>query len=93
MSASNSITVKANDLIVAALQEIGALAAGEQASSDDTSQVLSKLQRLIDRFNAKRTMIYNVNFNVYTIPTGVQPITIGPGAMFDTTQRLSLIHI
>lgn len=87
MATANSITVKANDLIVAALQEIGALAAGEQAAPEDSATVLQKLQRLIDRFNAKRTMIYNVNFSVFTLPVNTQPITIGPGAMFDVNQR------
>ena len=84
---ANSIAVTVNQLVLAALQEIGALSPGEQPSPDDSATVLQKLQRLIDRFNAKRTMIYNIEFTVYTLPVNVQPVTIGPGAMFDCNQR------
>jgi hypothetical protein len=87
MAAANSITVKALDLITSAMQEIGALAAGEVPSNDDQAQVMTKLQRLIDRYNAVRTMIYNVNFTQFTLPTNIHPVTIGPGANFDVNQR------
>lgn len=87
MPAANSITVTAAAILSAALKEIGALAAGEQISNDDAADILQKLQRLIDRFNAKRTMIYNVNFSRFTLVPNTQPITIGPGAQFNMNQR------
>lgn len=85
----NSITVTANDLINAALQEIGALAPGEQASNDDAPWTLQKLQRLIDRYNARESWIYAVTFPVFSLAglTATQPITIGPGAQFQVVQR------
>lgn len=85
--AANSITVTALQLITAAMQEIGALAGGETPSNDDQAWVLQKLQRLIDRYNADRTKIYNVGFQTFTLPASTQPITMGPGAQFDMNQR------
>lgn len=84
---ANSITVKAEDLISAALTEIAVLAAGEPVANDDNPWVLQKLQRVIDRWNARKPMIYNVNFYRFTLPVNTLPITIGPGADFDVIQR------
>lgn len=85
----NSITVSALDLITAALQEIGALAPGEEPGPGDSGWVLRKLQRLIDRYNARRPMIYNVGFTQYTLKADHSPHTIGPGldADFGCNQR------
>lgn len=87
MATANSITVTAQSLITAAMQEIGALAAGEQASTDDAAWVLQKLQRLLDRYNAQMAMVYSVDFVVFTLNPGPGPVTIGPGATFDVNQR------
>jgi len=87
MAAANSITVKVNDIIGAALKEIGQLAAGEAVPIDQAGDVLQKLQRVIDTFNAREPLIYNVNFNTFTIIPNTQPITIGPGQQFDINQR------
>ncbi len=87
MASPNSITVTALDIVTAAMTELGALSGGEIPSNDDQAWVLSKLQRLIDRYNARLTMIYNVNFTLFTLPAGPNPVTIGPGATFDVNQR------
>lgn len=87
MAAPNSITVTALDIIKAAMMEIGALAGGETIALDDSAWVLQKLQRLIDRYNAREPMVYNVNFSLFTLPVNQQAVTIGPGAMFDVNQR------
>lgn len=84
---TNSITVTALAIINAAAQELGALAGGEQLSSDDQAWALQKLQRLIDRYNARLPMIYNVNFTLFTLGAGANPTTIGPGGIFDVNQR------
>lgn len=89
-TAPNSITVKALDLIKAAMQELGALAQGETPDQGDQAWVLQKLQRLIDRYNARLPMVYNVNFTLFTLnPPGtpLAPTTIGPGGDFDVNQR------
>lgn len=95
MASPNSITVTALDIINAAGQEIGALAGGEAFKNDDLAWVLQKLQRLIDRYNAREPMVYNVNFTVYTLnpPSDpLDPTTIGPGGDFDVNQRPVIIE-
>jgi len=85
--AANSITVTALSLINASAQEIGALAAGEQLGNDDLSWVLQKLQRVIDNFNAKRTMVYANTFSPFTLVANLAPHTIGPTGTFVVNQR------
>lgn len=83
----NSITVTALQLINAAGQEIGALAGGEQFGNDDQAWVLQKLQRVIDTFNAKRTMVYANTFTTFTLVANLTPHTIGPTGTFQVNQR------
>ena len=78
MVPANSITVTAAQLISAMMQEIGVLAAGEQPSLDDSAWGLQKLQRLIDRYNAREAMVYNVGFQQFTLVPNLAPHTIGP---------------
>lgn len=87
MATPNSITVSALDIITAALTEISVIAAGESPSAADAQWGLTKLQRIIDRYNARLPMIYNVNFTMFTMPAQNNPFTIGPGATFDVNQR------
>lgn len=87
MTAPNSITVTSEQLISAALQEIGAQSPGEPVSNDDNPWVLQKLQRVIDNFNARLPMIYNVNFSTFTLVANLAPHTIGPTGTFAVNQR------
>lgn len=92
MTTANSITVKSLDIIKSAMFELGSLAAGETPNLDDQAWVLQKTQRLIDEWNAREPMIFNVNFSRFTLPTGKQPITIGPGGDIDVNQRPVTIY-
>jgi hypothetical protein len=83
----NSITVTALSIITAAMQEIGALAAGESPSNDDQAWCMQKLQRVIDTFNAKRTMVYANIFSTFTLQASLTPHTIGPTGTFAVAQR------
>ena len=87
MASPNSITVKILDIVTDSMKEIGVLAAGEIAPIEQTADVLRKLQRLIDRYNARQVMVYNVNFSTVTIPANTNPVTIGPGGVIDVNQR------
>jgi len=88
MATANSITVTVQDILREGLQEIGQLAAGENLPADQLTDLMRKLQRVIDTFNARDPMIYNVNFQRFdNVPTNTQPITIGPGQQLDVNQR------
>lgn len=84
---ANSITVTALSIITAAMQELGILAGGEAASLDDAAWVLQKLQRLIDTYNAVRTMVYANTFSSFALVSGLTPHTIGPTGTFVVNQR------
>lgn len=78
------------DVCVAAMQELGVLAASETPSGDDADFVLSKLNRLIDNWNARQENIYTSEFLTFTLIANTQPLTIGPSASspnFTVTQR------
>src|SRR5581483_3825044 len=75
------------DLVTSAMFEIGILGAGETPSNEDAAWVLQKLQRLIDKLNAYRQAIYNVNFSVFTLIPNHSPTTIGPGGDFNVAVR------
>jgi hypothetical protein len=83
---SNSLTVTAEQLISAALQELGTVAPGEPLGMEDAPWVLQKLQRVIDTFNARRPMIYANTFTSFPITVNV-PQTIGPTGIWQVNQR------
>ena len=67
--------------------EINVLAVGETPNAGEGAWALQKLQRLIDKLNAIRQVIYAVNFTLYTLIPNHAPHTIGPGGDFDVTPR------
>ena len=75
------------DLVTEALAEIGAYAQGEVPSSDDMQFGLSKLNRIIDSWNAKRRTIYSKDFTTYTLIPNHAPHTIGPTGDFVVASR------
>ena len=64
-------------LLTNALIEIGAYSVGEQLSNEDADFAMSKLNRMLDMWNAKSVYIYNVSFAEYLIIPNTQPLTIG----------------
>lgn len=84
---NNAVSVKVLELLTAALVEIEALSPGEVPSSDDAAWCLQKLQRLIDHFNAREELIYNVNFSQFNMTANHSPHTIGPTGDFNIPLR------
>ncbi len=84
---NSSVSAKASEIVSSALTEIGVLPQGNVVQAGDGSWALEKLQRLIDRFNAREAMIYNVNFSLFTLIANHQPHTIGPAGDFNMVQR------
>lgn len=86
-AANASVSATALDIVSSAFLEAAILAAGEPISAANGAWGLEKLQRLIDQFNTRREMIYNVNFSRYTLLVNHSPHTIGPGGDFDVPTR------
>lgn len=55
------------------------LGQGETPSASEASDGLNKLNRLFDRWSARKIMAFNVDFTVYTLTAGHSPTLIGPG--------------
>jgi hypothetical protein len=82
-----AIQSTAGDIIKDALYELNALSVGEEIQSDDGKFCLRKLNRILDQFNGRSLMIFNVNFTTYTLKTNRAFMTIGPGGDFDQNVR------
>ncbi len=80
----SSVTARAADLIQSAAYEIGAFSPGEPVAAAEALWGLEVLQRIIDQWNAKRTMIFSVAFTTYNLIANHAPHTIGPTGDFNT---------
>lgn len=69
------------DLITDAFYEAGIFSPAETISAGDAGFGLSKIQRLLDSFNADELYIYTVGFSQYTLVPNVQPLSIGQAAL------------
>ncbi len=79
-----SVSALASDIIQSAAYEIGAFAPGEPVPAEDANWALELLQRQIDLWNAKRGLIYAVEFDLFTLTPNLAPHTIGPTGTFNT---------
>lgn len=86
-SGNSSVQAVAQDLIKSSLLELNVIAPGEPLPAAEAAWGLEKLQRMIDQVNARRALIYNVNFSEFTLQANHSPQTIGPGGDFDIAQR------
>jgi hypothetical protein len=69
--------LQAVDLITEALEEIGAIAAGDPLTTVDGAKGLAVLNRMILSSNNSRGAIVSERVDTYTLQTGVQNYTIG----------------
>lgn len=76
------------DLITLSLAEIGSYAQGEVPTAADAQFAFTKLNNMLDAWNAQRLKVYTTTFQQFTIVPNLQPATIGPsGATYTATQR------
>ena len=78
---------KVSQIIYSAVLKIGAVAQGETIPPEELSANLDELNRLIDLWDAKRQLIYAVNFAEYTLIPNKAPMTIGPTGDFKVSIR------
>jgi hypothetical protein len=75
------------DLVKQSLSEIGSYAQGQVVSAADMQFCITKLNRIIDSWNAKRRLIYSKDFTNYTLIPNHAPHTIGPTGDFIVSSR------
>lgn len=68
------------EIINAALTELGVIAPGNDPSSEDSTFVLGKLNRLLDRWATKRLFVFAIGHSSYPFASSKQSYTIGPVA-------------
>lgn len=74
-------------VIVDALNEINASAAGDTPGAEDVAFGLGKLNRLLDNWNADGASIYADQYSTFTLTPSLSPHTIGPSGTFYAIQR------
>lgn len=74
-------------VIVDALNEINASAAGDTPGAEDLAFGLGKLNRILDNWNADGAAIYADQYTTVTLTPSLSPHTIGPSGTFYAIQR------
>lgn len=75
--------MRADQLIPRAMKTIGALAAGEAASGEETDDALTILNAMVDGWGAQRLTIHIVTRTAYNLTANTQTYTIGTGGTFN----------
>lgn len=75
-----------NDLITAALEEIGVLADGETATASQVNQGLTRLNRLISRLATQKLTLYTRTRSTWSITSGDGVYTVGSGGDVNITR-------
>ena len=89
--ANQATTALASDIVRSALLELGVMSQDEKLLPQDGAWGLEKLQRAIDQHNARREMIYSINFQLFTLIGNHAPHTIGPNGDFNVPIRPTTI--
>lgn len=77
----------AQTLINDAMKDIGALSSGESPSSDETADVLSAMNTMLDSWSIDGLMMFAENEISHTLTTNVGSYTIGPSGQTITAAR------
>ena len=85
--AGGTCTLKALDVIKQAMLEIQVLDPNEEPQPTEASTGLSKLNRMLDAWNADGRYVWAVQFLQFNLVPNLQPHTIGPTGTFVVNQR------
>lgn len=87
-TATGLASVSASVICSDAMKEIRAARSGDVINPDDLDDVMGKLNRLFDRWNANPRAKFTVGFSSFTPTPNHQPHTLGPNAAdWAVTQR------
>lgn len=86
------------DVITAAMLRINAIAPGENPTDGEAETGLNNLNDMMDAWQAERLMIYSIQRQVFTLNSGQQSYTVGPGGDIDiprppTINRMGIINL
>jgi hypothetical protein len=81
------IRVSVQAIVTGALKELNAISSGSAPQAELMTDGVELLNQIFDDWNAQRGMMYAELFEVFTLQTGGNPTTIGPGGDFNFTQR------
>ena len=81
------MAITAADICRAALLDLNIFEPSDAVSNDDLAFVLTKLNRILDNWNADRQAVYADAFTTDTLTPALSPHTIGPTGTWVTSQR------
>lgn len=80
----------AGDIVRRAFQLIGIVGEGEEPSAEMSSDGLESLNDMVEAWANESLLLYQVQFETFTWPSGQSSRTIGSGGNFDTVRPLAL---
>jgi len=76
----------ANTIIESAFKLLGVLGVGTNLEASEYADALNVLNDMIDSWNLKSLLVYQVTMNTFPFVNGQQVYTLGPGGNFDMTR-------
>ena len=81
-----------NDLIKASYRKLNVIGVSEELSSDQLSEGLDIVNRMVDVWNTEKLVPYYVVREDFTLVSGTQSYTIGSGGVFNTTRPIEILN-
>lgn len=78
------------DLIIASMQDIGAIALGETPTDSEADSVFSALNDMVETWNTESLMIYNVTPHTFAYVAGQKAYTMGTGGNFNVPRPVKI---
>ncbi len=79
-----------SDIIVSALQNIGAIAIEESPTAAESAGALATLNNMIDTWNTENLLVYNITENVFPYVAGQASYTLGTGGNFNMPRPVKI---
>lgn len=81
------------DVILASLQDLGVLQAGETPSSEDQATVLLRARRLLDQWAGENLIIFYQTRSTWSITSGDETYTIGSSGDVNIVRPMFIEHV
>lgn len=84
------MATKVLDIIISALQNLGAIAIEEVPSAAESAGALATLNNMIDMWNTESLLVYNITENVFPFVPGQASYTLGSGGQFNIPRPVKI---